>query len=73
LACQSKLLFIAYQPKQLANNPQMVGHFLTNMHMGAFVYVVNLLQHELIPLINPTWDLKILGPYPHVKDFGTSI
>jgi hypothetical protein len=51
----------------------MVGHSPTNMQMGAFVFVANLSQHELIPLINPTWDLRVLGPYPLVKDFGMTI
>jgi hypothetical protein len=57
LACQSKLVSIANQPKQLVDNPQVVGHFPTNMHMDAFVYVANLSQHELNPLINPTWHI----------------
>ncbi len=51
----------------------MVGYFPTNMHMGAYVYVTNVAQHKQIPRINMTWDRKILGPYLHVKDLGTSI
>jgi hypothetical protein len=41
--------------------------------MGAFVSVANLLQHKSIPLINLTWDLKVLGQYPPVKNFGMTI
>jgi hypothetical protein len=51
----------------------MVGHFPTNMQMGAYVFVANLAQHELVPRINPTWDQKVLGPYLHVKDLGIAI
>jgi hypothetical protein len=51
----------------------MGGHSPTNMHMGAYVIVVNVAQHELIPKINLTWDQKIFGPYLHVKDLGTTI
>ncbi len=43
------------------------------MHMGAYVIVVNVAQHKLIPKINLTWDQKIFGPYLHVKDLGTTI
>jgi len=51
----------------------MVGHFPTNMHMGAYVFVANVAQHESIPKINPTWDRKILGSYSLVKDLGMAI
>jgi hypothetical protein len=51
----------------------MVGHFLINMHMGAYVFVTNVVQHKSIPKINPTWDWKVLGPYSPMKDLGTSI
>jgi hypothetical protein len=32
----------------------MLGHFPTNMHMGAYVSIANVVEHELIPKINPT-------------------
>jgi hypothetical protein len=32
----------------------MVGHSSTNMHMGAYVIVANVAQHESIPRINLT-------------------
>jgi hypothetical protein len=51
----------------------MVGHFSTNMHVGTYVTVANLAQHELIPRINLTWDQKFLGPYSPMKDLGTTI
>jgi hypothetical protein len=38
----------------LAENPPMVGHFPTNMQMGAFVFVANIAQLESIPKINLT-------------------
>ncbi len=51
----------------------MVGHFLINRHMGAFVFVVNIAKHKSIPKINLIWDLKVLAPYLHVKDLGMAI
>jgi hypothetical protein len=51
----------------------MVGHLPTNMHMGAFVFVANIAQHESIPRINPTWDLKVLGMYPLMKNLSMAI
>jgi hypothetical protein len=47
----------------------MVG----NMHMGAHVTITNVAKHKSIPIINPTWDRKVLGMYPFVKDLGTTI
>jgi hypothetical protein len=32
----------------------MVGRSSTNMHVGAYVIVANVAQHELIPKINLT-------------------
>jgi hypothetical protein len=43
------------------------------MHMGAYVTVTNVAQHESIPKINLTWDQKVLDPYPLVKDLGITI
>jgi hypothetical protein len=51
----------------------MVGHFPTNMHMGAYVIVTNVAQHESIPRINLTWDWKVLNLYPPMKDLGMAI
>jgi hypothetical protein len=51
----------------------MLGHFPTNMHMGAYVFIANVAQHETIPKINPTWDHKILASYVLMKNLGTSI
>jgi hypothetical protein len=51
----------------------MVGHSPTNMHMGPYVTIANVAQHESIPKINLTWDQKILGPYSPVKDLGRVI
>jgi hypothetical protein len=34
----------------------MVGHFPTNMHMGAYVFVANVAQQDSVPKINLTWD-----------------
>jgi hypothetical protein len=51
----------------------MVGHSPTNMHVGAYVIITNVAQYESIPKINLTWDLKVLDPYPLVKDLGTTI
>jgi hypothetical protein len=51
----------------------MVEHFPTNMHMGAFVFIANIAKHESIPKINSTWDLKVLGSYPLVKNLGITI
>jgi hypothetical protein len=51
----------------------MVGHSLTNMHMGAYVIATNVAQHESIPIINLTWDRKIFDSYPPVKDLGMAI
>jgi hypothetical protein len=51
----------------------MVGHSPTNMHMGAYVYVANVAQHNSIPRINPTWDQKVLSMYPLMKDLNTTI
>jgi len=50
----------------------MVGHFPTNMHMGAYVIIVNVAQQKLIPRINLTWDKKVFGPYLPMKDLGTT-
>jgi hypothetical protein len=30
----------------------MVGHFPTNIHMGAFVFIANIAQHKSIPKPN---------------------
>jgi hypothetical protein len=51
----------------------MVGHFPTNMYMGAYVYATNVVQHESIPKIIPIRDQKVLGPYPLMKNLGTTI
>jgi hypothetical protein len=51
----------------------MVGHFPTNMHMGAFMFVANIVQFKSIPKINLTWDLKVLGLYLYMKDLGMAI
>jgi hypothetical protein len=51
----------------------MVGHSPTNIHMGAYVIVANVAQHESIPKIDLTWYHKALGMYPHVKNLGTTI
>jgi hypothetical protein len=51
----------------------MLGDFPTNMHMGAYVSIANVAQHELIPKINPTWDHKVLALYLPVKDLRTTI
>jgi hypothetical protein len=51
----------------------MVGHSPTNMHMGAYVIVANVAQHESIPRINLTWDWKVLNLYPPMKDLGMAI
>jgi hypothetical protein len=51
----------------------MVGHSQTNMHMGAYVYVANVAQHESIPRINSTLNQKLFGLYSLVKDLGTTI
>jgi len=51
----------------------MVGHSPTNMHMGAYVTITNVAQHESTPKINLTWDWKILGTYLPMKDLGTGI
>jgi hypothetical protein len=49
----------------------MVGHSPTNMHMGAYVTITNVAQHESIPKIN--WDWKVLDSYLPIKDLGTTI
>jgi hypothetical protein len=41
--------------------------------MGAFVSIANIAQHESIPKINLTWDLKVPGPYLFMKDLGMAI
>jgi len=41
----------------------MVGHSPTSIHIGAFVYVINIAQHKSTLRINLTWDLKVLGPH----------
>jgi hypothetical protein len=51
----------------------MVGHSPTNMHMGAYVFVANVAQHNLILRINLNWDQKVLSLYPLVKDLNTAI
>jgi hypothetical protein len=51
----------------------MVEHSPTNMHVGAYVFIANVAQHQSIPIINSTWDQKVLDPYPPVKDLGTII
>jgi hypothetical protein len=51
----------------------MVGHSLTNMHMGAYVFIGNVAQHNSIPKINLTWDQKVLSLYPLVKDLNMTI
>jgi len=45
----------------------MVGRSQTNMHMGAYVYVANVTQHESIPIINSTLNKKVFGLYSLVK------
>jgi hypothetical protein len=49
----------------------MVGHSPTNMHMGAYVIVANVAQHESIPRIDLTWDWKVLVLL--VKDLDMAI
>jgi hypothetical protein len=51
----------------------MVGHFPTNMHIGAYVIDANVALHKSIPRINLTWDRKVLGQYPLLKDLGMAI
>jgi hypothetical protein len=51
----------------------MVGHFPTNMHMGAFMFVANIAQPKSIPKINLTWDLKVLGLHQLMKNLGMAI
>jgi hypothetical protein len=51
----------------------MVGYSLINMHMGAYVFVANVVQHKSIPKINPTWDWKVFNPYSFMKDLGITI
>ncbi len=41
--------------------------------MGAYMIVANVAQHESIPIINLTWDQKILDPYLPLKNLGTTI
>jgi hypothetical protein len=57
----------------LVENPPMARHFPTNMHMGAFVSVANVVEFESIPKINLTWDFKILDMYPPMKDLNITI
>jgi hypothetical protein len=51
----------------------MVGNSPTNMHMGAYVTVANVAQHESIPRINLTWDQKVHNMYPLMRDLGMTI
>ncbi len=51
----------------------MVGNFPISIHIVALVFVANIAQHESTPIINLTWGLKVLGPYPPMKDLGMAI
>jgi hypothetical protein len=51
----------------------MVGHFPIIMHIGAYVFITNITQHESIPKTNFIWDLKVFGPYPPLKDLSMAI
>jgi hypothetical protein len=51
----------------------MVGHFQTNMHTSAFMFVANVVQPKSIAKISLTWDLKVLGLYSLMKDLGMAI
>jgi hypothetical protein len=54
-------------------NPPLVGHFPTSMHIDAFVSTTNIAQHESTFRINSTWDLEVLGLYLFVKDLDMAI
>jgi hypothetical protein len=51
----------------------MVGHSPTNIHMGAYVSIANVSQHNLIFRINLNWDKNVFSLYPLVKDLNTTI
>jgi hypothetical protein len=57
----------------MVKNPPFVGHFPTSMHIGAFMSITNIAQHESTFRINLTWDPKALGLYPLVKDLNMTI
>jgi hypothetical protein len=51
----------------------MVGHSPMNMHMGAYVTITNVAQQKSTFRKNLTWDQKILGQYPPMKNLGMTI
>jgi len=58
LTLQSKFEFVAIPPIQLVKNPQEVGHSPICMHIGAFVWFVNIVAHGSTFRKVLIWGLK---------------
>ncbi len=60
-------LICCHPSKSIGQESPNGSHFLTNMHMGAYMTIANVAQHESIPKINLTCDQKNLWPIPTCK------